>query len=646
MKNSKYILFVILCVFSAISYLSAASKNNWYEKSRYGLFVHYVPGLSVYPKGGTTSDINTVANKFDAKQLADDAHAFGMEYVIFTVMHYRMRPLYPSAVTEKWRPGNSSTRDCIRDLINELKPKGIKLMLYVHTTDGYDFTATDQLATGYNVDSIHHYPIWNNYVNELMTEIGARYGTDIDGLWQDMCMSKEYKNMIDKPRLRASMLTGDPNRVLVGNGSTMVDGMDYTSKEYYPSGPMTTWRTYAYQIATVVGGSWWAAIAQGQKAARLTPQQLYRFTVLQSAVTNDGGMAWDAGTYIGGGWEDGVKNMFIGCGNYMKQVETTIKGTLPSTSYITAVGKTLATINNGIVATKSPDDKYEYIHVLYPPKGNTLTLPAPSDSKKFGEAIYMNDGGSLVTISQTASNVILTMPSAIKFDTVNSVIRLEVIDYPVSNTNYYTINNTDTIIKYVGSKWMTSYTRAAGDYKDDVAATTLNGDYFHFTFTGDGIDFIAPKGPSYGQVEIFLDGVSKGIFSQYGTSYIPQQVIYSNKALTYGQHTIKGVKTGLTFMQLDAMRVYQNSVQAIPTTIANQANLIIYPTLANKEINIECQNRFDIKDFELFSIEGKKIKSFTNLTNKIAINDLAKGTYILNFRFKDQSVASRIFLKN
>jgi len=426
MKNSKSILFLVLCIFFAISSLYAVTKNNWYEKSRYGLFVHYVPELSVYPKGGTTSEINVVANKFDAKQLADDAQAFGIEYIVFTVMHYRMRPLYPSAVTEKWRPGNSSTRDCIRDLINELKTKGIKLMLYVHTTDGYDFTAADQLATGYNVDSIHHYPIWNNYVNELMTEIGARYGKDIDGMWQDMCMSTEYQNMIDKPRIRASMLTGNPNRVLVGNGWVIAEGMDYNSIEYYPSGAMTTWRTFPCQIATLVGGSWWGAIQQGQKAARLTSQQMYRFTVLQSAVTTDGGLAWAAGTYIGGGWEDGVKEMFAGCANYMKKVETAIKGTLPSTSFITVNGKTLETINNGIVATKSPDDKFEYIHVLYPPAGNKLTLPAPTDAKKFGNAVYMNTGAS-VKISQTASNVILTLPPTEKFDSVNSVIKLKVI---------------------------------------------------------------------------------------------------------------------------------------------------------------------------------------------------------------------------
>ena len=91
MKISKYISFLILSCLLYSSNVFGGSKNNWYDKSRYGLFVHYVPGLSIYPTGGSTSDINVVANNFDAKQLATDAQAFGVEYVVFTVMHYRMR---------------------------------------------------------------------------------------------------------------------------------------------------------------------------------------------------------------------------------------------------------------------------------------------------------------------------------------------------------------------------------------------------------------------------------------------------------------------------------------------------------------------------------------------------------------------------
>ena len=224
MKNEKFYLSFFIILLLSINVFAA--KNNWYEKSRYGLFVHYVPGLSIYPAGGSSTDINVVANKFDAKQLADDAQLFGMEYVIITAFHAKMRPLYPSAVTEKWRPGNSSTRDCVRDLINELKPKGIKLMLYVHSTDGFEFPATELAKTGWG-DTTAHYLKWNNYVSELMAEAGERYGTDLDGFWLDMTSSADYKNMIDKPRIRQALLSGNPDRVLVGNGSNLLDGMDY-----------------------------------------------------------------------------------------------------------------------------------------------------------------------------------------------------------------------------------------------------------------------------------------------------------------------------------------------------------------------------------------------------------------------------------
>ncbi|MCX6877747.1 MAG: hypothetical protein NTW21_28640 [Verrucomicrobia bacterium] len=43
----------------------AAQPGNWYEKSRVGLFVHYVPELTVFPAGGSTTDINSVANGFE-----------------------------------------------------------------------------------------------------------------------------------------------------------------------------------------------------------------------------------------------------------------------------------------------------------------------------------------------------------------------------------------------------------------------------------------------------------------------------------------------------------------------------------------------------------------------------------------------------
>ncbi len=628
--------------------LSAVTKNNWYEKSRYGLFVHYVPGLSIYPAGGSTTDINIIANYFNAKQLAVDAQAFGMEYVIITAFHAKMRPIYPSAVTEKWRPGNSSNRDCIRDLINELKPKGIKLMLYVHSTDGFEFPATELANTGWG-DSTSNYLKWNNYVSELMTEAGNRYGTDLDGFWLDMTMSADYKNMIDKPRIRQALLAGNPNRVLVGNGSNLQDGMDYSSWESYPSGLPKTWKGSSKQVALLAGSKadrykWWACTKQGTWGARLSPEDLYRFTVLQTAVNYDGGVAWAASPYIGGGWEDGVKEMFAGCASYMKEVDGSIKGTLPSSSYPTISSKTVATLNNGIAATKSVDEKYEYIHVLTPPAGKILTLPLPADGKKFNEAVIMNTGNAVI-LNQTTQKVTLELPSTDQWDTVNSVIRLTVSNY-VAPTNFMVINNNDTLIKYIGSKWISSTSRGMGDYKDDVAATTANGDYFTISFEGDGIEYIAPKGSSYGNAEVFIDGVSKGQFSQYAPTYTIQQVIYSNKNLTYGTHTLKVVKASSSYCQVDAIKIFQNSLSAI-RIVKSQSKMEVYPNPVSGVLNINCAQLNDIIGLKLYSSKGDLLKQVenTNFANGVNISDFAKGTYIVQAAFADNSKLYSTFIK-
>lgn len=128
----------------------ATANVGWFEQSKYGIFAHYVQGLTMRPNGTYPSDVDSLAAEFNATQFAADVNSFGADYVIFTAWHLAMRPLYPSAVNESWRPGQSADRDVIRDLINALKPYGIRLVLYIHATDGHDFSSTDQALTGWN----------------------------------------------------------------------------------------------------------------------------------------------------------------------------------------------------------------------------------------------------------------------------------------------------------------------------------------------------------------------------------------------------------------------------------------------------------------------------------------------------------------
>lgn len=76
-----------------------------YEKScRYGFFVHYVACGAVYKDGTRPADIQEAADRFDVPGFVRDIAAMKVDYLIFTAWHFRMMPLYPSAVTEAVRP--------------------------------------------------------------------------------------------------------------------------------------------------------------------------------------------------------------------------------------------------------------------------------------------------------------------------------------------------------------------------------------------------------------------------------------------------------------------------------------------------------------------------------------------------------------
>jgi hypothetical protein len=78
------------------------------------------------------------------------------------------------------------------------------------------------------------------------------------------------------------------------------------------------------------------------------------------------------------------------------------------------------------VATKSVDERYEYLHVLRPPTNSaTLKLPAPADGKQFTKATLLPSGRK-VTLKQDAAGLTLTLPKRVAWDKPDTVIRLQV----------------------------------------------------------------------------------------------------------------------------------------------------------------------------------------------------------------------------
>ncbi|TDU01739.1 hypothetical protein EDD99_0112 [Streptomyces sp. 846.5] len=136
------------------------------------------------------------------------------------------------------------------------------------------------------------------------------------------------------------------------------------------------------------------------------------------------------------------------------------------------------------------------------------------------------------------------------------------------------LDDDNTAIAYTGS-WSASGNRGLGDLNDALHATTVNGDAATLVFTGTGVSVIGERNSDQGQIEVFVDGTSKGLFDTSSTTRQVQQTVYSVSGLTAGSHTVQVVKRSGGFATVDAFEVsgtYNDTTTAIAYTGASWAH--------------------------------------------------------------------------
>jgi hypothetical protein len=77
------------------------------------------------------------------------------------------------------------------------------------------------------------------------------------------------------------------------------------------------------------------------------------------------------------------------------------------------------------------------------------------------------------------------------------------------------------------------------------------GQYGQFTFTGTGVRYYAWKGSDGGNIQVQIDGVSKGNFSLINSTELYQEKIYEFTCLTNGTHTIKLISQDSNWAMVD-----------------------------------------------------------------------------------------------
>lgn len=288
------------------------SDNKRFTYQKYGLFVHYVPGLSVDSKGMTYPPEQT-ADAFDVEGFARDVASTGAEYVIFTAWHAGMYLLYPSPVMENYCPGRSVRRDLVGELIEALHRYGIAVWLYTHPYLGYHLTEEERIRTGYGAkndpvnpsfpdSSTFCHERWNEFVCAVYGELAERYGSKLDGLFMDEGTSEaKMADYVDFPRLRRVILERAPGLLLMQNFYGTPYACDLGMKEYGPGWgefrfSPDRWPCYEIPVTVVCSEDWMAKKPAGQKVLRFNPEDMFRYTVLQASTNHDGGgVCWAAG---------------------------------------------------------------------------------------------------------------------------------------------------------------------------------------------------------------------------------------------------------------------------------------------------------------------------------------------------------------
>jgi len=94
----------------------------------------------------------------------------------------------------------------------------------------------------------------------------------------------------------------------------------------------------------------------------------------------------------------------------------------------------------------------------------------------------------------------------------------------------------DPFASYTGTWSLSSDAAMSGG---NARFTAVGGNVIDVAFTGTSMEWIGPKGPSYGLAKVTLDGTTETIVDLYAASLAYKQVVWSSGAVTNGPHTVR-----------------------------------------------------------------------------------------------------------
>ena len=288
-------------------------RTDWFKDARWGVFTHYMADTVL--KDATVETWNQAVDSFDVTALADTLATVGAAYYVITLGQNSGFYCSPNAAYDRFvgiEPTKCARRDLIADLHEALRPKGIRLMVYLPSgAPDRDEAAVKALEWRNG-----KHPLWS-YVDgkpkgqdprlgsfqrkweAVIREWSERWGAKVSGWWFDGCYFPDamYRHP-DPPNFEsfaAAARAGNPGSIVAFNPGVRVPIITLTPHEDYTAGEITEpekvvcegrWLdTAQFHMLSYLGPSWAA------RPPRFSNDQAIAFT--RGIVEKGGVVTWD-----------------------------------------------------------------------------------------------------------------------------------------------------------------------------------------------------------------------------------------------------------------------------------------------------------------------------------------------------------------
>jgi hypothetical protein len=281
------------------------------REARWGVMTHFLAEWIAPEAHRTVEDWNRLVDAFDAQGLAAQLETVGAPYYLITIGQNSGFYIAPNAAYDKLvgnQPAKCSRRDLVADLYEALRPKGVRLMVYLPAgAPARDQAARKALEW---TNGPHPNREFQRKWEQVIREWSLRWGRKVSGWWIDGCYWPNSMYRSAEPpnfaSLAAALRAGNPDSIVAFNPGVIYPIISMTEHEDYTTGEVDQPERVQIRPRWVNGyvdgvqlhmlsylGSTW-----GRGAPRFSDEQIVGWT--RRVVEANGAVTWDVPIQPGG----------------------------------------------------------------------------------------------------------------------------------------------------------------------------------------------------------------------------------------------------------------------------------------------------------------------------------------------------------